>query len=220
MKIERFIEVCVWITAAILLVLLYVGIFAPSAFGGEVDQAARWQAAKVDSRQTIALDKLVQRWRRTAGNYQAVEFLRDNGVPAPVSFCLFYREADNNMACSPAQGDPLTHLSINEPRGRLPGKKPPFRWIDCAEDAYYVVDRLDRCNWKDLQSALDKMESFNGFGYRARGVAAPYLWAGTSLYTRGKYVSDGRFDRFAVDRQLGVCAILKRMQERGIPLPF
>ena len=146
--------------------------------------------------------------------------MRANGVPAAVAFCLFYREADNNMADSPAQGDPLTHLSVNEPRGRIPGKKPPFTWIACAEDAYYVVDRLDLCNWRDTKSALDKIESFNGFGYRSHNIAAPYLWAGTSLYARGKYVRDGRFDPLAVDRQLGVAAILKRMQERGIALPF
>ena len=201
-------------------VALLFGVLAASAFAGEVDQAARWQSAKVDSRQTIALDKLIDRWKRTASVYQQVQAMRANGVPATVAFCLFYREADNDMACSPAQGDPLTHLSINEPRGRIPGKKPPFTWLACAEDAYYVVDHLDRCDWHSLQSALDKMESFNGFGYRSHGIAAPYLWAGTSLYTRGKYVSDGRFDRLAVDKELGVCAILKRFQERGIALPF
>jgi lysozyme family protein len=62
------------------------------------------------------------------------------------------------------------------------------------------------------------MESFNGFGYRRHGLASPYLWSGTSLYLRGKYVSDGRFDPLALDGQLGCCAILKRMLSRGLSL--
>ena len=82
------------------------------------------------------------------------------------------------------------------------------------------MDRLDRCEWHQLAPALDKIESFNGFGYRNHGIAAPYLWSGTTLYARGKYVSDGRFDPLAVDKQMGVAAILKRFEERGISLPF
>ena len=191
-----------------------------SALASAPDQATRWQNAAVSPRETIALDALVSRWQRTASTYQAVQAMRTDGIPAVVAFCLFYREADNDLSCSPAQGDPLTHRSRNVPAGRIPGKPAPYKWIDAACDAYYVVDRLDLCNWHDKQAALDKIESFNGYGYRAHNVAAPYLWSGTSLYTRGKYVRDGRFDALAVDRQLGVAAILKRMQERGIALPF
>ena len=184
------------------------------------DQAARWKAAKVDPRRTIALDKLVFRYQHTTAPYQRVQALRANGVPAVVAFALFCRECDNDMSRSPAQGDSLLHRSINVPRGRIPGKTPPFAWIDAAEDAYYVVDHLDRCAWGSLTAALDKMESFNGFGYRSRGIAAPYLWSWTNLYSRGKYVADGKFSATAVDQQPGVVAILKRMQERGIALPF
>ena len=191
-----------------------------SAYADAPDQAARWQRATISPRETIALDALVARWQRTESTYQAVEAMRANGVPATVAFCLFYREADSDLSCSPAQGDPLTHRSRNVPAGRIPGKTPPYKWSDAAFDAYYVVDHLDQCDWHDKQAALDKIESFNGFGYRAHGVAAPYLWSGTTVYTRGKYVRDGRFDPLAVDRQLGVAAILKRMQERGIALPF
>ena len=202
-----------------LLLLLLAGSLraAPSA----VDQSARWRAAKLDPRRSIELDKLMDRWRQTSAKYEAVAKMKPNGVPAVVAFCLFYRESDNDFRCSPAQGDRLDRRSVNEPKGRIPGKFPPFLWADAAFDAYYVVDHLDRCNWKNAQSALDKMESFNGFGYRAKGVAAPYLWAGTTLYgiegaPGGKYVRDGVFDRTARDKQLGVAAIMLRMRERGI----
>ena len=37
---------------------------------------------------------------------------------------------------------------------------------------------------------------------------------------RGKYSADGRWDRFAVDKQLGAMAIMLRMRERGVAVPF
>ena len=206
----------------LILAVAVLTVAASARAGGMPDQAARWKAAKVDPRQTIALDKLVDRYRRTTARYQAVQAMKPNGVPAPVAFGLFYREADNNFADSPAQGDPLTHLSVNEPRGRIPGKKPPFKWEDAAFDAYYVCDRLDLWDWRTAASTLGAIESFNGTGY-ARfhpAVPTPYLWSGTTLYSRGKYVSDGRFDPLATDKQMGVAAILKRFQDRGVPVPF
>lgn len=190
-----------------------------------VDQPARWKAATVDPRRRIELDKLIARYQANPAPYQSVQRMHANGVPAVVAFCLFYRECDNNFRCSPAQGNPLTRRSYEDPRGRIPGKNPPFLWADAAYDAYYVVDHLDRTQWSSLSSALDKMESFNGFGYRGKGIPAPYLWSATSLYgvpgaPRGKFVRDHVFDRNATDGQAGVCAILLRMKERGIPLPF
>lgn len=171
---------------------------------------------------TIALDKLVDRYRRTTAAYQAVQAMKPNGVPAPVAFCLFYREADNDFADSPAQGDPLTHRSRNVPARRIPGKTPPFKWSDAAFDAYYVCDRLDLWDWRTVGSTLGAIESFNGTGYARYhpAVPSPYLRSGTTLYSRGKYVSDGRFDPSAVDKQMGVAAILKRFGERGVVLPF
>lgn len=186
------------------------------------DQAARWQSARINPRDTIYLDRLVTRWKRTASDYQIVQTMKANGVPAVVAFCLFYREADNDMTKSPAQGDTLMHPSRNEPTGRIPGKTPPFKWAEAAFDAYYVCDKLDRKDWRTMATTLAAIESFNGRGYAKYhpDVPTPYLWSGTNLYTRGKYVRDGRFDPYAVDEQVGVAAILLRMKERGIDLPF
>jgi lysozyme family protein len=101
------------------------------------------------------------------------------------------------------------------PAGRIPNIDPPYTWEQCAEDAVYNVDRLQG-GWDDLQIALDKIELYNGSGYRRQGINSPYLWSGTTLYSRGKYVEDGRFSAAALDQQLGCSAILKRMIERGV----
>ena len=73
-----------------------------------------------------------------------------------------------------------------------------------------------------IKQKLQAIEAYNGLGYQRfhPTVPTPYLWAATTLYTRGKYVSDGRYDPMAVDKQLGVAAILKRAVERGVQLPF
>ena len=188
-----------------------------------VDQEARWQAATVNPRNSIALDSLIARYQRTRGTYEQIQAMRENGVPAPILFGLLYREADSDMKCSPAQGDPLIHRSRHVPRGRIPGVPPPYTFLQAAEDAYYSpqLDHLDTKDWQHIGNVLNNVESFNGNGYRARGLVSPYVWSGTSIYPgRGKFVADGRYSATAIDRQLGVAAILKRMQARGIPLSF
>jgi len=188
----------------------------------QVDQRQRWDTAKLRPQDSIRLDKAAILFSRLAPRYVRIQKMRRNGVPAPILFCLHYRESDNDFTKHAHEGSPLTHRTRDEPRGRLPRPDPPYTFEQSAEDAYYVCERppLDRINWRNISAALDKMESFNGFGYRGHGIASPYLWSGTSLYARGKYVSDGRFSGTAVDAQLGCAAILKRMQARGIKLPF
>jgi lysozyme family protein len=67
-----------------------------------------------------------------------------------------------------------------------------------------------------MSAMLEFAERYNGLGYRKRGIASPYLWAGTSRYVKGKYTADGKFDPEAVDRQLGVAPILKALWTRHV----
>lgn len=168
----------------------------------------------------MRLDKAVALYTRTQGRYKAIERQRSNGVPAPILFCLHYRESDNNFRTHPHNGDPLNRRTYHVPAGRLPNKPPPYTFEESAEDAFYVVDRLQFTDWGNLESALDKTEAFNGLGYRRMGKPSPYNWSGTNQYTRGKYYADGKYSPTLVDQQLGVAAILLRMEQRGIKLPF
>jgi len=200
-------------------------IFALSA-SAQVDQGARWNFSRLNPKDSIRLDKAVCLFKRLQPRYVKIQWMRHNGVPAPVAFCLHYRESDNDFTCHFHEGSPLTHRTRDEPKGRLLHPDPPYTWAQSAEDAYYghdaawAGDRLDLVDWRRVQPALDRIEKFNGFGYRSRGIAAPYLWSGTNLYGRGKYVRDGVFSATAIDAQLGCAAILKRMQLRGIKLAF
>lgn len=185
-------------------------------------QVDRWNSARINPKSSIALDVAVKLFERNEKRYQFIEGMKPNGVPAPVLFCLHYRESDNNFRCHAHEGSPLTHRTRDEPKNRLPHPDPPFTFEQSAFDAYYVCEHppLDRIDWSNLQASLDKMESFNGFGYRSRGIAPPYLYSGTNLYQRGKFIADHRFSSTAVDGQLGCVAILLRMRERGIPIKF
>ena len=82
---------------------------------------------------------------------------------------------------------------------------------DAACDAmtrYIDQDKLDK---DDVNTYYEVAERYNGLGYRNKGVASPYVWAGSSNYSCGKYVADGQYDPNYVDRQLGVAVMLKRL---------
>lgn len=196
-------------------------ILIPSlALASPKEQEARWNSAKLNPAWSIALDKLVSRYQRTQATYVQIQNMRPNGIPAAVCFGLLYRESDNDMTCSPAQGDSLSRRSTHVPRGRIPNVEPPYTFLQAAEDSYYSpqLDHMDAKDWSSIGAALDNSEGFNGWGYRNRGMVSPYVWSGTSVYQRGKFVADGRLDRSFVDKQAGVAAILLRFRERGIPI--
>lgn len=198
------------------------------------DQSARWEAAKINPKDSIRVGKAVALYLRLAPRYEQIERMRANGVPAPVLFCFHQRESDGDFSCHPHEGSPLTHRTRFVPKGRLPGDRDviganglrtaggsPYTFAESAQDAYYVCDRLDTKDWQHLAPALQAIESFNGLGYQHPGrPPSPYLWAATTIERPGKYVADGRFSPTARDSQLGCVAILKAMLARGIALPF
>jgi lysozyme family protein len=147
-----------------------------------------------------------------AGKYRAG--CAATGVPEAWAAASFEREAASNFALNPAQGWPLHSRSRV-----IPHNGPFHNWTD-AQIAAYAIDGLDRVgadNWT-WERACFEAEAFNGFGYRAYGVHSPYLWAGTNIYTAGKYIRDGHFSRTTVDQQLGVIPMMVGMIERSSDL--
>src|SRR5581483_365252 len=79
---------------------VFIGVFiglcilcSNSARGADVDEVARWKNATLNPRYSLALDLAVDRFKRTEPRYQKIEAMRKNGVPAPILFCLHYRES-------------------------------------------------------------------------------------------------------------------------------
>lgn len=112
-------------------------------------------------------------------------------------------------------GDPLTARTVHEPKGRPATGHAPFVWEDSAVDAlqYEGLDKWS--NWT-LSGTLFKLEAYNGWGYRNyhSRVLSPYLWAGCSHYTKGKYTGDGDFDNDAVSDQIGAAVLLRVLFDR------
>lgn len=178
------------------------------------EQERRWLEGKIKPVWEISANKAVMLYNRTKERYKVVQDMRSNGVPAAVIFCLHYRESSNDFSAHLHEGSSLQHRTRYVPKGRLPQPDPPYRWEVSAEDAIYVVDRLQG-DWSNVQWAFDKMESYNGLGYKKRGVSSPYIESGTQYYTAGKYVSDGHYSATAIDQQLGCRAILIYLRNKG-----
>lgn len=141
--------------------------------------------------------------------YKVVE--QRTGVPWFIIAAMHERESSADFGTQLAQGDPLGRVSTHEPTKRGPFKT----WEEGAYDALVTLKHLDRTKDWGPERACFEIERYNGFGYRQYhpGVLSPYLWSFTLHYTRGKYVSDGRFDSTAVDAQCGAIAVVKRIME-------
>jgi len=151
-----------------------------------------------------------------AGHYDAG--CKATGVPIIVAAASFEREAGSKFNLNPAQGWPLDSKSKDVPYNG------PFHDWTSAQIAAYEIDGLDKvgaANWY-WETGCYEEEGFNGWGYRARGVHTPYLWAGTNIYTKGKYTSDRGYDPNVVDEQLGVIPMMLRMVQirPALALPF
>lgn len=123
--------------------------------------------------------------------YSAVK--QATGIPTIMIGTIHYLEANNNFKLSIRDGSPLI------------GKE----WV---EDARKVLDpySLVNGNW-NVGVCLAIMERYNGLGYRKRGIETPYLWSGTDLYKKGKFVRDGVFDPNAVSKQVGGAVVFRML---------
>lgn len=131
-----------------------------------------------------------------------------------------YRESSQDFTKNLGQGDPLDKVTIHVPKGRGPFLG-PNAFVNAAVDALkncqpYAAHETD---WS-IGGMLTLLEEYNGLGYAARGIASPYLWAGTDQYVRGKYVADGVFDPSVVDKQLGCAGLIMRMMQIDQTITF
>ncbi|HXH11875.1 MAG TPA: hypothetical protein VNP04_19190 [Alphaproteobacteria bacterium] len=148
--------------------------------------------------------------------YRAVS-ARAGGVPWAMIGVIHAMECGFNFAGHLHNGDPLTGRTKNVPRNRPQTGTPPFAWEDSAVDALTVDGSVGVTDWS-IPHMLYLLEKYNGFGYRRKGLPTPYLWSFSTLYEKGKYVADGRFDPEAVSKQCGAAVMLHALMKRGVAL--
>jgi len=155
----------------------------------------RWKSAKI---MRSGFDKVAAKAEANKSRYidivhRCVE--RESNMPdeAWVFIAVIHeRESDMDFTTHLGQGDPLNRRTVHVPAGRG-----PFTGLDAFEQG--AVDALIDCapyaalsnkDWS-ISGMLTYLERYNGLGYATRGIASPYLWAGTNQYSKGKYVRDG-----------------------------
>lgn len=131
--------------------------------------------------------------------------------------CVHYRECGFSFKRHLHNGDPLTGYTTHVPANRPQvGHPPPFTFEESAVDALKLL-HFDKIAGWTLPVMLRKLEAYNGFGYSGlHKIPSPYLWGYSNHYTKGLYVSDGKFDAEAIGKQMGTAVLLKRMEQRGL----
>lgn len=164
----------------------------------------RWNAMHIPASNGPAFKKAADLITAGKERYQAVE--KETGVPWQVIGVIHLREGNCDFGTYLGNGQPLSRKTTIVPKGRGPFAT----WEEGAVDALKNAPPKTASNkdWS-IGGTLDKLEEYNGLGYRNMGIPSPYLWAGTDQYVKGKYISDHNFDPEAVDKQLGCAGVLK-----------
>lgn len=113
--------------------------------------------------------------------------------------------------------------SLDRKTWQVPANRPAVPiWPPQGEDPF-VVSAIDALTMKgkefhkisdwSVERIAYVLETYNGFGYVARGIQSPYLWSFTNQYRSGKYVKDGLWSKAAVSQQCGGMALLKALME-------
>jgi lysozyme family protein len=124
-------------------------------------------------------------------------------------------ESSFNFRAHLHNGDfPLTARTRQVPAGRPVVWLPPADWESSAKDALRLLGFTGQSDWS-LERTLYRLEAYNGFGYRMRGVPTPYLWSFCNHYEAGKFVSDGSWNAKAKSQQCGSATILKLLADAG-----
>lgn len=167
----------------------------------------RLDAAIAEARQVIA----------HKDRYKAVERL--TGVPWFVAGCLNLRESGGRFDAWAHNGDPMRDRAgqpvrtVNVTANRPPD--PDVSWEEGCHDAYIVCEHFGEIDRWSPEPVAYAGERFNGFAYRNPriGIPSPYLWGGTSVQKRGKFIRDHVYDATVMDPQLGVMAVLKALMQ-------
>lgn len=165
--------------------------------------APKWAARMKKAAQIVYRGK--DRYEKIAARFNC---------PWPLIGVIHKMEGDCDFTTHLHNGNPLTGRTYEVPAGRPKKGTPPFSWEESAIDAIEMKGWGNIAKWT-LERAMFELERYNGFGYRLYHptVLTPYLFSGTTLYSRGKYVKDGVFSMEAVSGQTGALGILLALAE-------
>ncbi len=183
-------------------------------FDALADEYAAWfAAAQIRPEFRESTDWHLTMMRQSRSRYERLG--KRLGIPWAFIAATHGLEASFNFRAHFHNGDfPLSRRTRQVPANRPPTWLPPSDWESSASDALRLLGFTGQSDWS-LPRTLYRLEAYNGFGYRRAGRASPYLWSFSSLYSRGKFVADGRFDPKARSKQCGAAVMLKLLDLAG-----
>jgi lysozyme family protein len=138
--------------------------------------------------------------------YQKVQAA--TGVPWPLISALHSRESNLSFLGILHSGERIIGTGRKSTKLVPKGVGPFDTWHASAVHAMQLKALHLIKSWPAARM-LYEAEQYNGWGYTWRGINSPYLWAGTTLEQPGKFIKDHVFSSTAIDKQLGVAAILR-----------
>jgi lysozyme family protein len=177
------------------------------------DYGLCWHACQIREERAATVTKSADRLLRGEDRYRAVS--ARTGVPWQLIGIIHSLECGYDFNKHLHNGDSLARPTQHVPSGRPAGWQAAMPWEDSAVDALQF-EKLDKVPDWSLPRVLFVLESFNGFGYRGKGIRSPYLWSFSNLYTKGKYVADHQYHAEEVSDQVGSALILKVLEERHL----
>ena len=185
---------------------------APSYDTMKAGYRTLWDAMDISPARLNAVNSVAKRINDSKQRYQQVA-AKFPGMPWYVIGMWHYRESNLDFRGVLHNGEKI--LGTGRKTTLVPAGRGPFTtWEEAAVDALRIKNLQNIREWP-IERIGYESERFNGFGYLRFNVNSPYLWAGSSLYTMGKYVADGRYDPNHVDKQLGVITIMRRIFGEG-----
>ncbi len=177
------------------------------------EYTSMFRSAELRAEHRESTDWHLSMMRQSRARYEAVG--KRNGVPWYFIAAIHGLEASFNFRGHLHNGDfPLSQRTRQVPAGRPQVWLPPSDWESSATDALRLMGFANASDWS-LARTLYRLEAYNGFGYRRIGRVSPYLWSYSSLYERGKFVADGRFNPNARSQQCGAAVMLKLLDDAG-----
>lgn len=154
------------------------------------------------------ISSVLKVWAKSKKRYGAVAL--ETNIPACLIAALHHRESACDFSTYLHQGDPLGKPAVNEPND-IPVF---YDWEPAAIHALLMkasVRDFHQITFRtsDLNALCAFAERYNGHGYKNRSLPSPYVLSGTEGYSKGKFVSDGKFDANVVDKQIGVLPLMR-----------
>ena len=146
---------------------------------------------RMTANQETSFNEFKEHYAKYYDKYQ--ELAQQTGYPAELIAAIHWRESSGDFNRNLQEGGSLDPYGTFENSAK-----------QALSSDYGKIDE------NDIQTWLDYAEHYNGMGYTNNGYGpSPYVWAGTSKYSSGKYVRDHVYSADAVDDQIGVAMMLK-----------